>query len=148
VKEVAHPKFYLFDCGVARALARRLREPLDATERGVLLETLIFHELRAQMAYTAIGGELAYYRTPSGTEIDFIWTRGRAAVGIEVKASERWRPEFARALNELHANRAIRRAFGVYLGDRPLRDGAVYVLPIAAFLRELAGGRVLVSAAR
>lgn len=143
VKEVAHPKFYLFDCGVARALARRLREPLDAAERGTLLETLVFHELRAQMAYAAIGGELAYYRTPSGTEIDFIWTRARAAIGIEVKASERWRPEFARALNELHASGAIRRGFGVYLGDRPMQDGAVRVLPIAAFLRELAGGRVL-----
>ena len=146
VKEVAHPKFYLFDCGVARALARRLREPLDAAERGTLLETFVFHELRAQMAYAAVGGELAYYRTPSGTEIDFIWTRARAAIGIEVKASERWRPEFARALNELHASGAIRRAFGVYLGDRPLQDGAVRVLPIAAFLRELAGGRVLAAA--
>jgi len=143
VKEVAHPKFYLFDCGVARALARRLREPLDAAERGALLETLVFHELRAQMAYAAIGGELAYYRTPSGTEIDFIWTRARTAIGVEVKASERWRPEFARALNDLHASGAIRRAFGVYFGDRPLRDGAVRVLPIAAFLSELAGGRVL-----
>ena len=146
VKEAAHPKFYLFDCGVARALARRLREPLDAAERGTLLETLVFHELRAQMAYAAIGGELAYYRTPSGTEIDFVWTRARTAIGIEVKASERWRPEFARALNELHASGAIRRGFGVYLGDRPMQDGAVRVLPIAAFLRELAGGRVLVTA--
>ena len=143
VKEIAHPKFYLFDCGVARALTRRLREPLDAPERGVLLETLVFHELRAQIAYAAIGGELAYYRTPSGTEIDFIWTRARTAIGIEVKASERWRPEFARALNELKASGAIHRAFAVYLGDRPLQDGAVRVLPIAAFLRELAAGRVL-----
>ena len=84
-------------------------------------------------------------RTPSGTEIDFVWTRARTAIGIEVKASERWRPEFARALNELHASGAIRRAFGVYLGDRPLQDGAVRVLPVAAFLRELAGGRVLVT---
>ena len=146
VKETAHPKFYLFDCGVARALARRLREPLDAAERGALLETLVFHELRAHIAYAAIGGELAYYRTPSGTEIDFIWTRARAAVGVGVKASERWRPEFARSLNDLHAGSKIRRAFGVYLGDRPLQDGAVRVLPVAAFLRELAGGRVLTTA--
>ncbi|MEW6687800.1 MAG: DUF4143 domain-containing protein [Pseudomonadota bacterium] len=146
VKEVAHPKFYLFDCGVARALAHRLREPLDAAERGALLETLVFQELRAQIAYAGIGGELAYYRTPSGTEIDFIWTRPKAAIGIEVKASERWRPEFARALNELHERGVIRRAFGVYLGDRPLQDGAVRVLPLAPFLRELAGGRVLVAA--
>ncbi|MGH8673363.1 MAG: ATP-binding protein, partial [Burkholderiales bacterium] len=146
VKETAHPKFYLFDGGVARALAHRLREPLDAAERGTLLETLVFHELRAQIAYAGIGGELSYYRTPSGTEVDFIWTRARAATGIEVKASERWRPEFARALNELRASGTIRRAYGVYLGDLPLQDGAVRVLPLAAFLRELADGHVLASA--
>ena len=146
VKEVAHPKFYLFDCGVARALAHRLREPLDAAERGALLETLVLHELRAQIAYAGTGGELAYYRTPSGTEIDFVWTRARAAIGIEVKASERWRPEFSRALNELHASGAVGRAFGVYLGDRPMQDGAVRVLPLVAFLRELAIGRVLAAA--
>ena len=143
VKEVAHPKFYLFDCGVVRALARRLREPLDAAERGTLLETLVHHELRAQIAYSGIGGDLAYFRTPSGTEIDFIWTRGKSAVGVEVKASERWRPEFSRALNELRAGGSVQRAYGAYLGDRPLQDGAVRVLPVDAFLRELSAGRVL-----
>lgn len=146
VKEVAHPKFYLFDCGVARALARRVREPLEAAERGALLETLVFHELRAQIAYAGTGGELAYYRTPSGTEVDFVWTRGKSAVGVEVKASERWRPEFSRALTELLEAGRIQRAFGVYLGERPLQDGRLRVLPLDAFLRELAGGRVLVAA--
>lgn len=145
VKEVAHPKFYLFDCGVARALARRLREPLDAAERGVLLETLVFHELRAQIAYGTTGGDLAYYRTPSGTEIDFVWTRGKSAIGIEVKASARWRAEFSRALSELHAAGTIRRAYGVYLGERELRDGPVRVLPVTAFFGELARGRALVA---
>jgi predicted AAA+ superfamily ATPase len=38
VKEGSTPKFYLFDPGVARALAGRLREPLDGTERGFLKE--------------------------------------------------------------------------------------------------------------
>ena len=133
VKEVAHPKFYLFDCGVARALARRLREPLDAAERGTLLETLVFHELRAQMASRqTVGGELACYRTPSGTEIDFIWTRARAAIGIEVKASERWRPEFARAQRAACEWRDSPRLWRLF-GDRPMQDGAVRVLPIAAF---------------
>ncbi len=47
VKEVASPKFYLFDPGVARALAGRLREPPEGAERGPLLETWILHELRA-----------------------------------------------------------------------------------------------------
>jgi predicted AAA+ superfamily ATPase len=143
VKEAGHPKFYLFDCGVARALGGRLREPLDATERGALLETLVFHELRAQIGYGGLGGSLAYYRTPSGTEVDFVWSRGRRAVGIEVKGSPRWRPEFSRALGELHRLGILSECFGIYLGERPLQDGPVRVLPLHSFARDLAGGRVL-----
>jgi predicted AAA+ superfamily ATPase len=143
VKEVQHPRFYLFDPGVARALARRLREPLEAAERGVLLETLIHHELRSQTAISGCGGDLAYYRTPSGTEVDFVWTRAGAAVGIEVKAATRWRPEYARALNEMHDAGIISGAWGVYLGDKRFREGAVDVLPAAEFLRALASGDVM-----
>ena len=143
VKETSHPKFYLFDCGVARALAGRLREPLEAAERGTLLETLVFHELRAHVAYAGLGGSLAYYRTPSGTEVDFVWSRGSRAVGIEVKASARWRPEFGRALAELHGAGALSACVGVYLGERPLQAGPVRVLPLHSFARELASGHLL-----
>jgi predicted AAA+ superfamily ATPase len=143
VKEVQHPKFYLFDPGVVRALSRRLREPLEAAERGMLLETLVFHELRAQIAYSNCGGELSYYRTPSGTEVDFVWTRAGHAVGIEVKAADRWRPEYSRALAELQSAGVIASAWGVYLGEQPLQAGPIRVLPLPAFLAELAAGRVL-----
>ena len=110
----------------------------------LLLETLVFHELRAQIAYSDCGGDLSYYRTPSGTGIDFVWTRASHAVGIEVKASERWRG-FNRALVELQASGVIAAAWGVYLGDQPLQAGPVRVLPLAMFLDELAAGRVLVA---
>lgn len=53
--------------------------PLDGTERGFLLETAIYHELSAHLAYTLCGGDLAYYRTPAGSEVDFIWQRGAHA---------------------------------------------------------------------
>lgn len=148
VKEVRHPKFYLFDTGVVRALARRLREPLEGAERGALLETLVFHELRAQIACSGCGGELSYYRTPSGSEVDFVWRRGARTVGIEVKAAARWRPEYAAALRELHRHSAIGRCYGVYLGDVALQDGPVRVLPLFAFLDELARGRVLAAPRR
>jgi len=146
IKEAKHPKFYLFDTGVVRALSRRLREPLEAAERGALLETLVFHELRAQIAYSGCGGELSYYRTASGSEVDFVWTRGRHAVGIEVKASARWRPEYGRPLADLHRAGAATGCYGGYLGDRLLQDGPIRVLPLHAFLRELARGRVLAAA--
>jgi len=143
VKEVAKPKFYLFDPGVARALAGSLREPLESAEKGPLLETWALHELRAAIAHQNLGGELRYWRTPSGSEVDFIWTRGKRAVGIEVKASARWRAEFASPLKSLMADRVIQLGFGVYTGTSELKDGSVRVLPWKRFLSELSAGNVL-----
>jgi predicted AAA+ superfamily ATPase len=143
VKEVASPKFYLFDPGVARALAGRLREPLDRMERGFLLETWVLHELRAARAFQNLGGELCYWGTPSGSEVDFVWTRGARAVGVEVKSSATWRREFGGPLKALVADGVIRSGFAVYTGTAELKDGPLRVLPLITFLRELALGRVL-----
>lgn len=143
VKEVASPKFYLFDPGVARALAGRGREPLESAERGFLLETWMLHELRAAIAFQGVGGELCYWRTPVGSEVDFVWTRASRAVGIEVKASSTWKREFGASLKGLIADGVISRGFGVYTGSAELRDGSLRVLPVAAFLHELTAGRIL-----
>ena len=143
VKEVAGPKFYLFDPGVARALAGRSREPLDGTERGFLLETWILHELRAAMSLHDTGGQLSYWRTPSGSEVDFIWTRGTRSIGMQVKAAAVWRSEYGTPLKSLIAAGALQAAYGVYTGSNELKDGPVRVLPLARFLAELASGSVL-----
>jgi predicted AAA+ superfamily ATPase len=143
VKEGANPKFYLFDPGVARALAGRLREPLDGAERGFLLETWVLHELRAAIALHNLGGELHHWRTPAGAEVDFAWTRARRGVGIEVKTSIQWRREFGRPLQSLAADHIIQSAFGVYMGTTELKDGPLRVLPLKKFLKELASGNIL-----
>lgn len=142
VKEVASPKFYLFDPGVVRALSGRLREPLEGVERGFLLETWVLHELRAAMAFHNTGGQLHYWRTPSGNEVDFVWTRGSRALGIEVKVSHRWRSEFGAPLKELIARKVMTSGFGVYTGTVELKDGPLRVLPLRQFLRALARGDV------
>lgn len=143
IKEVAHPKFYLFDSGVARSLARRTREPIEGAERGPLLETYVLHELRAFIQDSSVGGELSYWRTPSGSEVDFVWVRGKHRVGIEVKASPRWRSEEGRSLRELHSALGLHRAVAIYLGERTLHDDGLQVLPLAQFLRALGAGDVL-----
>lgn len=142
IKEVAHPKLYLFDPGVARALAGREREPLDGAERGHLLETYVHHELKAAMHDSGAQGDLAYWATPSGTEVDFVWSRGDKRTAFEVKATARYRPEDARPLKELAE--ALRpkpkRLVVIYLGDRKLKDGDVDVLPLGDFLAQLNAG--------
>lgn len=142
VKETTRPKFYFFDPGVVRTLAGRVREPLGDAERGFLLETWVLHELRAAVAYQEVGGELSYWRTPSGSEVDFLWTRGERCVGIEVKSSPRWRKEYGAVLNAMIDEQVIKHGFGVYCGEHELRDGAVRVLPVAKFLEVLAAGEL------
>jgi uncharacterized protein len=143
VKEVQSPKFYLFDPGVVRALAGTLREPLDGAERGFLFETWVLHELRAAMAFQDLGGQLHYWRTPSGTEVDFVWTRAKRAVGIEVKAAATWRSEYGKALKTLIGDGFLTSGFGVYTGTAELRDGPIRVWPVQRFLKELTRGNVL-----
>jgi predicted AAA+ superfamily ATPase len=143
IKEVAHPKFYFFDPGVVRAVTGRVREALVEPELGVLLETYVLHELRAWMNVSGCGGNLSYWRTPSGAEVDFMWTRGSQAVGIEVKSGTRWRREDGVALKQLLGDGTVRRGFGIYLGAQPLQDGAVEVLPLSRFLDRMYAGKVL-----
>lgn len=143
IKEIGHPKFYFFDPGVVRALTRRLHDPLIDAERGVLLETYVLHELRAWMNVSACGGQLSYWRTPSGSEVDFIWTRAARSVGIEVKASKRWRHGDGAALKQMVTEGVVRHGLGIYLGEVPLKDGPIEVLPLRSFLQRLYAGIIL-----
>ena len=143
IKEVQHPTFFLFDSGVARALAGRTREPLEAMERGPLLESLVLHEMRAAVETQQLGGTFSYWRTPSGSEVDFVWERGKKRVGIEVKASKQWRSEHAASLAGLLAEKQVTSAIAVYAGKDRLLDKGVRVLPYLDFTRELSAGRIL-----
>ena len=143
VKEVSHPKFYFFDPGVVRAIQNRLREPLESAERGALLETLVLHEIRSWMNISGCGGELYYWRTPNQTEIDFVWMRGKKAIGFEVKAATVWKKEYSSVLNQRFQEKLLQKCFGIYLGDARLKDHEVHVLPLKEFMRDIALGKIL-----
>jgi predicted AAA+ superfamily ATPase len=143
IKEQAHPKFYWFDAGVARAMARRIREPIERAERGPLLETYVFHELRAFAHDARLSGALSYWGTPSRTEVDFIWSRGKTAAAIEVKAQARWRKEDGDGLRALASALPLASQSAVYLGSERVVDGEVVVYPLLDFLAELYRGRIL-----
>jgi predicted AAA+ superfamily ATPase len=104
---------------------------------------LVLHELRSQIGIGNIGGELSYWRTPSGSEVDFIWSRGRSVVGIEVKANKTWRTEYGSVLHELVEDGLIQAGIGVYLGKERLRSGRLEILPLRDFMEELASGSLL-----
>jgi len=151
VRETAHPKFYWFDSGVARAAAGLLRDSPDRIWLGTALETLIYHEIRVYNRDAGKHRPIAYYRTPAGVEVDFvIETRKRqaterpAVVLIEVKLGGEWKRSWEAPMRDLASREEVQvqRAFGVYLGERRYEEGVVRVLPVPDFLKALHAGEV------
>jgi predicted AAA+ superfamily ATPase len=143
VKEVALPKFYWFDSGVLHAAAGGFDQPLPADWDGVLLEHLIFHEIRSYLHYKDVKGSLGYWRTPSGSEVDFVWWRGSKMIAIEVKASRRFRSEYLAGIRALQSGGAQAQSYVVYRGDQELEFEGTRVLPLDLFLRRLHDGEIL-----
>ncbi|HVR73312.1 MAG TPA: DUF4143 domain-containing protein, partial [Planctomycetota bacterium] len=142
VKEVRHPKLYLFDTGVTRHLAGFGHLPVHPEERGFLLESNLLHEIRAYLHYSDLDYPVFYWRTHAGAKVDFLIDTPKGVVAIEVKAAERWQPKYHAGIAKLRGERprATLRAFGVYTGKRALEEDGVRVLPWRDFLRALWDG--------
>jgi predicted AAA+ superfamily ATPase len=143
VKEVSHPKFYWFDAGVLRAAAGGIREPLPSDWRGRALETWLFHELSAYLHYSGSGGTLSYWRTPSGSEVDFVWQKGNRTVAIEAKASKSYAHKFGMGIRSLEEGIKLDQQWVVYLGEKSLKDGNIHVVPALQFIKLLTQGEII-----
>ncbi len=140
VREYGKPKFYIFDPGVVRAILDESDEPLAAADAGPLLEGYVLHELRAAISYLGVGGRLFFWSIVGSKEIDFIWSKGRRTIAIEVKASSKWRSEYAKTINEMIDAGHVTSGYVVYRGQERFRSGKVLALPIAEFLKLLYTG--------
>ena len=83
---IATEKFYLFDVGVTNYLARR-QPKIGSQEFGKAFEHFILMELKAYQAYRNPDMPLAFWRTSTGREVDFIL--GDKELAIEIKGSSR-----------------------------------------------------------
>ena len=143
IKENAKSKFYWFDSGVLNAAAGYQQQPAPADWTGVLLEHMIHHELTAYMHYHRIKGTLSYWRTPSGSEVDFVWHYGDSIVAIEAKSTPRYRRQQRKGIDSLRATKALKAAYIVNLGHDELLSDDVRILPLQKFLQELHAGNVI-----
>lgn len=138
---IAAPKFYYFDVGVAAHLARRGRVEPGSELFGRALEHFIFMELRAHSNYSSLHYPLAYWRTASGIEVDFVLG---GEVAVEVKATARAADDHLRGLRAFKEEHRSRRYLLVTLDKAPRRtaDG-IDVLPWREFLDRLWSGRIV-----
>ena len=83
-KTVETSKFYLFDTGVARRLQGRTRLVRGTAEHGIAFEHWVLHELASYADACRRDAEIAYWRTRTNLEVDFV-VDGETAV--EAKTS-------------------------------------------------------------
>ena len=151
IREQTHPKFYWFDPGVARAAAGLVFDPVDRLWLGTALENLVYHELRVYNFTQNRNRPIFFYRTASGSEIDFvIETRKRQGrskahiVCLEVKLAETWDRRWERPMRSLsvHDNINVAKMAGIYTGKRAYHFDGIDVLPLNDFLERLHGGEI------
>ena len=135
-KPLVSSKYYFFDVGVVSALQGRLVKP-RTPEFGPAFETWLLHELIAWRDYVS-GEPVAYWRSTSGFEVDFILGDHTA---IEVKASENVSPQDLKSLRALAEEKKLKRYLCVSLEPRRRQVGGVIVLPYRQFLEALWGGQ-------
>ncbi len=137
------PKFFLFDVGVAGYVTGRRIVRKAGPENGRSLEHLVLIELLAYRTYRECNFPVAFWRTKSGLECDFV--RGaEGAVGIEVKGSARLRPKDLHGIRAFADEHRPKLAIVVCNESAPRRtDDGIWVLPWQAFLERLWGGTVI-----
>lgn len=132
-----HPKFYLFDAGVFRAL--RPKGPLDRAEEieGAALEGLVAQHLRAWNDYSVEQHTLSFWRTRSGLEVDFIIYGPSTFLAIEVKNSKRVFSQDTRSLEAFLEDYPMAKAILLYRGTEYIRQKNVLCMPCEDFLKQL-----------
>ena len=133
-KPIVTSKFYFFDIGVARYLQHRRGLKQRSPEFGEAFETFIYHELRSYLDYRSPDGNLRFWRSKSGFEVDFILNDHTA---IEVKAKTPLGKRDLRGINALQEEGNLRRYVIVCMEQRPRRVDNVDILPWRVFLDQL-----------
>lgn len=133
-------KFYLFDVGVSNYLARR-QPKIGSQEFGKSFEHFMLMELYAYKAYRQPEMPLAYWRTSTGYEVDFI--AGDKELAIEVKASRRVHEGDIRPLKALLEDGPVRTVCIVCLEDEPRKMSGIEILPWKIFLEKLWGNKLI-----
>ncbi len=140
---VTHPKFYYFDAGVFRSL--RPQGPLDRPQEtdGQCLEGLLAQHLRAWAAYRGDKSKLFFWRTHSGSEVDFVVYGEDGFWAIEVKNTGKVKDEDLKPLRVFLEEYPEARAIFLYRGKERLKRNGILCMPCEDFLRDLHPGKTI-----
>ncbi len=136
---VQSPRFYFFDVGLVNELAHRGPLKPGSVEYGLAFEHFIFMELRAYAGYRGERPTIAYWRTSSGFEVDFVL--GDAALAIEVKSTDNPTSDHIKGLRAWKTEQKKSRCLLICRAPkmRKTEDG-IEIVPWRSFLNGLWAG--------
>lgn len=129
------PKLYVNDSGLACHLAG-FTDLSDSPMRGALLETYVRQNINSILGTRLPAGELFYWRTQGGKEVDFVVEIGRETIAIEVKAGANWSRSDVSALQEfLSVTPNCKAAVIAHNGEEALQIGErTWAIPLGLLL--------------
>ena len=145
VRERKHPKLYLFDPGVVRALKGQVTGKPSQEELGALFEGWIMGLLRAYQHHRELFEDLAYWSPADAktTEVDAVLRRGREYLAIEAKVGRAASPSDLAGLRAIADLKGLVRRVLVCGVDRARKtEDGIDVLPVSRFLDELVTDRL------
>jgi predicted AAA+ superfamily ATPase len=132
-KPISTSKFYFFDIGVARYLQNRQGLKTGSPEFGEAFEAYICHEIRAYCDYRG-GCDLAYWRSTSGFEVDFIINDKTA---VEIKAKTNISSQDYKGLRVLREEALLKNYILVSLEDTPRKVEGIQIQSWKKFIENL-----------
>ncbi len=135
------PRFYFFDVGLANYLIKRGKIVLRSESFGKAFEHFIFQELTAHSHYSGSNYNLAYWRTASQLEVDFIL--GDHEVAVEVKSTDMASSQHLRGLKAFNEEYKVKKSILVSLDPKPRLVDGIHILPWKVFLEKLWAGEIL-----
>ena len=133
-KAITRSKLFLFDVGIGNFLANRGRLTPKSELYGKAFEHFIALELRAFINYNHLRAPLAYWRSTSQFEVDFIVGNQLA---IEVKSTELVHERMLKGLRAFAEEKIAKHYIVISRDHRPRRVGNIEILPWQMFLAQL-----------
>lgn len=123
------PKAYFYDLGLRNTLISDFRELGLRPDKGAVVENFVFQNLACRYG----AGDIHYWRTKQGAEVDFVVTLKNSAVPIEVKYQKqgvlRISKSYASFLNAYKPPIGLVLTGG-YSGVEKIGDSKIYFVPV------------------
>lgn len=139
-KAISRSKFYFFDIGVAKQIAKIGDIRLGSETFGQFFEHFILLEIRAYLSYKRLKLPIQYWRSTSGFEVDCIIG---SELALEIKSSDLVHEHHLKGLNALREEGKIKRYFVVSRDPRLREVSGIVIYPYLEFLKALWQGMLL-----